>query len=196
MSDPAPQTPAPAPAAGAPPAAPAPEAPKFKEYALKDLDPRLQRYIEQADKAVEKNPQNAIDLCSGILAQNPGALDARKVLRKAQRKLMPAQKGMTKFLTGITNSPFAFKSSSQIKTDPKAVLEAAEKLLSTNPSNITALRMAGQAAEAMGLWGTAALAYDNIREVKEEHRQPFVPRLRPHSIWPAQGGHQVGRAHP
>jgi len=179
MSDPAPQTPVssagsggnpppPAAPAAAAAAAPVPETPKFKEYALKDLDPRLQRYIDQADKAVEKNPQNAIDLCSGILAQNPGALDARKVLRKAQRKLIPSQKGMTKFLSGITNTPFALKSGSQMKTDPKAVLEAAEKLLSVNPTNVTALKMEAQAAELMGLWGTAALAYDNIREVKED----------------------------
>jgi tetratricopeptide (TPR) repeat protein len=183
MSDPAPTATTPATATAGdggniktPPAAPAAAgavptpapAPKFKEYALKDLDPRLQKYIEQADKAVDKNPQNAIDLCTGILAQNPGALDARKVLRKAQRKLIPSQKGMGKFLSGLTNTPFVLKSGSQIKTDPKGVIDAAEKLLSINPANVQALRMEGQAAEAMGLWGTAALAYENIREIKPE----------------------------
>jgi len=170
MSDPAPQTTATptAPAAGAAPAAAPAPAPKFKEFTLKELDPRLQKYIDQADKAVEKNPQNAIDLCSGILAQNPGALEARKVLRKAQKKLVPAQKGMTKFLSGLTNTPFAMKAGSQIKTDPKAVLESAEKLISVNPGNVQALRLSGQAAEAMGLWGTAALAYENIYDQKPE----------------------------
>ncbi len=166
MSDPVPQnpaTPSATPAAGSNPAEP-----KFKEYALKDLDPRLQRYIDQADKAVEKTPQSAIDLCTGILSQHPGAVDARKVLRKAQKKLTPGQKGLTKLFGSLTNSPFAFKASSRIKTDPKAVLEESEKLLSTNPTNIQALRLNGQAAEAMGLWATAALAYDGIREIKED----------------------------
>ena len=163
MSDPAPQTTAPDPAK-----APAAAAPKFKEFTLKELDPRIQKYIDQADKAVEKTPQSAIDLCNGILSQNPGALDARKVLRKAQRKLIPAQKGMTKLFGSMTNAPFVMKASSQVKSDPKGALEAAEKLLATNPSNIQALRLSGQAAEAMGLWGTAALAYENIREIKPE----------------------------
>jgi len=159
MSDPAPQNPAPTPAA---------TAPKFKEYTLKELDPRLQRYIDQADKAVEKTPQSAIDLCTGILSQHPGAVDARKVLRKAQKKLVPAQKGLTKLFGSLTNTPFAMKAGSRIKTDPKAVIEESEKLLCANPANIQALRLNGQAAEAMGLWATAALAYDTIREIKEE----------------------------
>ena len=160
MSDPAPQNPAPTPAASA--------ASQFKEYTLKELDPRLQRYIDQADKAVEKTPQSAIDLCNGILSQHPGALDARKVLRKAQKKLNPGQKGLTKLFGSLTNSPFTLKAGSRIKTDPKGVLEESEKLLSVNPTNVQALKLNGQAAEAMGLWGTAALAYDSIREIKEE----------------------------
>ncbi len=166
MSDPAPQNPASNPAA--PSAASTSTAPKFKEYTLKELDPRLQRYIDQADKAVEKTPQSAIDLCTGILSQHPGAVEARKVLRKAQKKLVPGQKGLTKLFGSLTNTPFAMKAGSRIKTDPKSVLEESEKLLCANPANIPALRLNGQAAEAMGLWGTAALAYDTIREIKEE----------------------------
>jgi tetratricopeptide (TPR) repeat protein len=155
--------PAPAPAAAS--------APKYKEQTLRDLDPRIQRQIEAADKAIATNPGYAIEICSGVLSTNPGCIDARKILRKAQKKAAgpKPQKGMSKLFGGLTNTPFMMKSGSQLKSDPKGLMEAAEKLLAANPANVQALKMEAQAAAAMGLWGTAAFAYENIRDVEPEN---------------------------
>ncbi len=165
MSTPA----APTPAAPAPSSEPNP-APKYKEVPFKQLDPRVQRQIEQADKTADRNPGVAIEICNGILNTNPAIVEARKILRKAQKKANPAAgKGMTKLLSGLTNTPFVLKAGSQIKTDPKGVIDAAEKLLAVNPNNVQALRLEAQAAAAMGLWGTCALAYENIRDLEPDN---------------------------
>ncbi len=153
----------------APSPAPATEAPKFKEEVLADLDPRLQKQVDAADKAIDKNPSYAIEICSNILARNPGCLDVRKIMRKAQRRSVAAKsKGMTGFLK-LTNTPFVMKAGSLIKTDPKAAMESAEKMLTTNPGNVQAMQLVGQAAGAMGLWKTAVFAYENVREVEPDN---------------------------
>ncbi len=159
------------PAAPAPASAPAPDSgPKYKEVPFRQLDPRIQKQIEHAEKAADKNPAVAIELCLGILNNNPAIVEARKVLRKAQKKANPsAGKGMSKLFGGLTNTPFVLKAGSQIKTDPKGVIESAEKLLAANPGNVQALRLLAQAASAMTLWGTAALTYENIREIEPDN---------------------------
>ena len=54
----------------------------MEEVALKDLDTRLQKQIENARKAVDKNPSYAVDILTNIVARNPACLDARKILRQ------------------------------------------------------------------------------------------------------------------
>jgi len=162
MSDPATATPA-APAASAP-------APQFKEETLKDLDPRIQKQVEAAEKMIDKNSGHAIAVCAGVLVAHPGCVDVRKIMRKAQKKAIPAKGGgMTKFFGGLTNTPFVMKAGNKLKTDPKGVMEDAEKMLSTNPANVPALKMLAHAASAMGLPATAAFAYDGVREVEPEN---------------------------
>ena len=159
-------SPAPSPA---PTTAPATEAPKYKEEALTEIDPRLQRQVDTADKAIDKNSTYSIEICMQILAKHPGCLDVRKIMRKAQRRAVSAKsKGMTGFLK-LTNTPFVMKAGSQLKTDPKGALETAEKMLTTNPQNVQAMQLVGQAAEAMGLWKTAVFAYENVREVEPDN---------------------------
>jgi tetratricopeptide (TPR) repeat protein len=147
---------------------PPPDPSKSKEVSLSSLDPRLQKQVDAADKAIDKNPTYAIEICGNILARHPECLDVRKILRKAQRRSVAAKsKGMTQFLK-LTNTPFVMKAGSLIKTDPKAALDSAEKMLAANPSNVQALKLIGQASGAMGLWKTAVFSYENIREIEPE----------------------------
>jgi tetratricopeptide (TPR) repeat protein len=174
MSDPAPVTAPTQPPAQTPETAPTSAAAndnKLREMPLKELDPRIQRQIDQADKAIEKNPAYAMEICSGILANYPGCLDIRKILHKAQKKANPAKaKGFGGgFFKSMTNTPFVMKAGSLLKTDPKAALDAAEKLLSASPANMQALGLLGQAAATLGLWNTAVFAYDSARELEPDN---------------------------
>ena len=65
----------------------------MQETALQDLDPRLQQQIENARKAVSKNPVYAIDILMNILERHNGCLEARKILRQAQKRLNKGNSG-------------------------------------------------------------------------------------------------------
>ena len=139
----------------------------MEEVALKDLDPRLQKQIENARKAVDKNPSYAVDIMSNIVARQPACLDARKILRQAQQRATGGKtKGFGGFLSKVTSIPFSMGSDAKIKKDPVAALASAEQLLNSNPANITALKVVGEAAEALELFETAANAYEEIRKIE------------------------------
>lgn len=139
----------------------------ISEVALKELDPRLQKQVENAEKTLDKNPTYTIDVCMGILQRHPGCLDVRKILRRAQRRAKSAKtSGLTKFIGSVTSAPFAMKAGNQLKKDPAAVLESAERMITTNPGNATAHKMLGQAATALELWETAVFAYEDIKSLE------------------------------
>lgn len=142
----------------------------MEQNALKDLDPRLQKQIENARKAVDKNPAYAIDIISNIVARHPGCLDARKVLRQAQHRANSAKsKGLGWFFSKLSSLPFTMGSTAKLKKDPAAVMIAAEKLLNTDPSNVSAHKIIGAAAEAMDLFDTATFAYAEIFNIEPKN---------------------------
>ena len=138
----------------------------MEEVALKDLDTRLQKQIENARKAVDKNPSYAVDILTNIVARNPACLDARKILRQAQQR---SSKGKTKGLGGllskVTSIPFSMASNAKIKKDPQKAMESAEQMLSANLENVTALEVLGSASEELELYSTAVFAYEALRKL-------------------------------
>ena len=153
----------------------------MKELTLKELDARLQKQVENAAKAVEKsNPSYAIDVCMNILSREPGCLDVRRVLRKAQLGSFASKsKGLTKFLSGVTNAPFMLKGSSQVKKDPKTALETAEKMLASNPTNPMAHKLLGQAADALGLSATTGAFAAGVLLAGNRYRAQIKADVRP-----------------
>ena len=135
----------------------------MEEIALKDLDTRIQKQVENAVKAIDKNPTYAIDILTNIVSRNPGCLDARKHLRHSQKKAAGGKtKGLAGMLSKVTSLPFAMTGSSKLKKDPAAALESAEQMLNANPANPTAHKLLGAAAEALEMEGTAAFAYEEL----------------------------------
>lgn len=138
----------------------------MEETLLKDLDARLQKQIENARKAIDKNPAYAVDILSNISNRNPACLDVRKLLRQAQQRASKGKsKGLGGLLSKVTNLPFSIGNDSKIKKDPAKAMETAEQMLRTNPDNVTAHKMLGMAAESLELYSTAAFAYDSIRRI-------------------------------
>lgn len=133
------------------------------EVYLKDLDSRIQKQVENARKAIDKNPSYAVDILANIVSRHPGCLEARKFLRQAQKKAIGGKnKGMSKFIGKVTSLPFAMSGGSKLKKDPAAALESAEQMLSVNPANPAGHKMLGAAAEALELQETAAFAYEEL----------------------------------
>jgi len=144
----------------------------MEEIALKDLDTRLQKQIENARKAVDKNPSYAVDILSNILSRHPACLEARKILRQAQQR---ASKGKTKGLGGLlskmTSIPFTMGSESKIKKDPAKAIESAEQILNANPENVTGHKILAAAAEELKLYSTAVFAYEAVRQIDPKNAE-------------------------
>jgi tetratricopeptide (TPR) repeat protein len=142
----------------------------MEELTLKDLDPRLQKQIENARKAVDKNPSYAVDIMSNIVGRFPECLGARKILRQAQERASGGKaKGLGKFISKVTSIPFSMGSDAKVKKDPKQALVSAEQMLNANPGNVAAHKMIGAAAEALELFETAAFAYEDIRKIEPDN---------------------------
>lgn len=141
----------------------------MEEIALQKLDTRLQKQIENARKAVDKNPTYAIDIMSNIVARNPNCLDARKILRQAQQRSKNGKtKGFGKFLSKVTSIPFSMGADSKVQKDPAKAMEGAEQLLTSDPFNPIGHRMLGAAAEALELNETAAFAYEELNKIEPD----------------------------
>lgn len=146
----------------------------MEEVALKDLDTRLQKQIENARKAVDKNPTYAVDILTNIVARNPACLDARKILRQAQQRATKGKtkgkiKGLGGLLSKLTSIPFSMGgmgSDSKIKKNPQKAMESAELILNANPENVTGLKVLGAAAEELELNSTAVFAYEAVRKLE------------------------------
>jgi tetratricopeptide (TPR) repeat protein len=135
----------------------------MEEVALKDLDIRLQKQVENARKAVDKNPTYSVDILMNIVKRHPGCLDVRKILRQAQQRSTKAKtKGLGGLFGKVTNLPFSMTSGSKIKKDPTGAIESAEQMLASNPANPAAHKMLGAAAESLDLPQTAAFAYEEL----------------------------------
>ena len=138
----------------------------MEEITLKDLDPRLQKQIENARKAVDKNPTYAVDIMTNIVGRNPECLEAREILRQAQNRAVKGKSGgVAGFISKVTSLPAALGTDSKAKKDPKKAMESAEKMLNANPHNTAAHKLLGKAAEEAELFATAAFAYETLRKI-------------------------------
>ncbi len=144
----------------------------MEEITLKDLDPRLQKQVDNARKTVTKNPAYAIDILSSIVARNPACLEARTLLRQAQNAARAGKsKGLSKFMTRVTSIPFAVTGDSKVKKDPIKAMESAEDLIKANPGNAAAHKLLGSAAESLEMHGTAALAYESLYKMEPSNTE-------------------------
>lgn len=142
------------------------------EVYLNDLDTRIQKQVENARKAIDKNPTYAVDILANIVSRHPGCLEVRKSLRKAQRKATVGNsKGLGGFIGKVTSLPFAMSGGSKLKKDPEAALESAEQMLGVNPANPAGHKMLGAAAEALDLKETAAFAYEELYKLDQSNAE-------------------------
>ncbi len=143
-----------------------------REETLKDLDPRLLKQIETAEKTMDKNPEYAIDICLTVLARNPSCVEVRKILRAAEFKKYGKGNAITKGIAAVQGSLFAMKANGEIaKGNGLKVMEEAEKLLRQCPCNQPALQALALAAESLQYWGTAASAYQSIAEFQPNNEK-------------------------
>ncbi len=129
----------------------------------KQLSAQARSNYLKAISALElKNFQYGITLLQDVLREEPSFIDGRKVLRKVAIGRVKEKKG---FFGGLSTSPIAvMKAQALLKKDPAAAIDAAEKLLETDPYNGPANQIIKDAALALDLYQTARFAIETVRD--------------------------------
>jgi tetratricopeptide (TPR) repeat protein len=119
----------------------------------------LQRQADNAEKALRTNPQYAAEIMAGIVSRNPECLEARKLLRKAQRLVHGggAAGGLGKLFGGL----FGGGKIKDAESARKAI-DTAEQKLAQNPNDIAANKQLAAAGEKLGWFDLAAFAYESL----------------------------------
>jgi len=98
-----------------------------------------------------------VSLVQTVLKETPDFLQGRRVLRQAE---IAATKGKKSFLGGLSTG--GMKGASLVKKDPKAAIEAAEKMLESDPYNQAGNMLLKDAAMAAGYPEVAAFALETL----------------------------------
>lgn len=126
----------------------------------KEISEKTRALWLKALSAVElKNFGYAISLLQAVLKENPGFLDGRKMLRRAE---VAATRGKRSMLSGLSAS--SMKGGGMVKKDPVAAMEMAEKSLETDPYSSSANHLLKDAANAAGFPEIAAFALEVLAE--------------------------------
>ena len=126
----------------------------------KDLSENARSLWLKALSAVElRNHGYAVSLLQAVLKETPGFLEGRKLLRRAE---IASTKGKKSFLSGLSTA--SMKGASLVKKDPVAALEAAEKMLESDPYSSPGNHLLRDAAIAAGFPEIAQFALETLVE--------------------------------
>ncbi len=141
------------------------------EAALSSLKPQIQKQVDIARLALEReNYEYAIKICLSVLERHPECLAVRKLLRASQKKLFATKnRFMAKTIGGLSSAPFMISGTAQVKKNPGKAMNAAEKMLSRDPTNGSALKLLADAAKSHDLPATRVFALEEIREIQPDN---------------------------
>lgn len=135
----------------------------MSDQPLKDLDPRIRKQVEKARNSVKSGSAGfAIEICMGLLEKYPGCVEAREVLREAQKAAKAGKK--KSFLSGLASMPLSKLGGITLKKDPGKAMVQAEKILKDDPDSADAMKLLGEAAILKELPNTAIFAFEGALE--------------------------------
>ena len=126
----------------------------------KELPEKVRALWAKARSAADlKNYGYAISLLQNVLKEVPGFLDGRKMLRSAAIAQSSGKKGSSLF-SGL--SSVSLRGGGNVKKDPVAAMDQAERLLDSDPFNPAANHLLKEAAMAADMVETAIFALETI----------------------------------
>jgi len=141
---------------------------EVREISEEELPAELKDHWKNAKASVERNNQGyAIKFLQAILKEEPGFLNARKLLRQAEIVESGATPGSSKkgLFGGSSGSTFT----RQAKKDAPAALVALEKELEKDPFNVSINEALHEISLGMNLLGTASFALETARKGNPEN---------------------------
>ncbi len=142
------------------------ETKEIREITEAELPANLKEHWKSAKASVERNnPGYAIKFLQAILKEQPGFLNARKLVRQAEIMETGATPGSSK--KGLFGSSGG--AGRQAKKDPAGALVAIEKELEKDPFNLGSNETLHDIALRMSLMDTAAFALETARKGNPEN---------------------------
>ncbi|MBP7275876.1 MAG: tetratricopeptide repeat protein [Kiritimatiellae bacterium] len=139
------------------------------EVSMEQLPKRVRDAFEKAASAVERNNLDyAIEMLTGLLDREPQALEARRLLRAAQVRRFLAKGAPTSMrhtLASLSGMMAMMKINKLIKKSPVEALQAAERLMNSDPFNPSFYNLVAKTAQAADMPEVAVNALETAREV-------------------------------
>lgn len=142
------------------------------EVSVTSLPARIHRQVDNARTALDRgNVEYTVNICREILAEHPGCLPVRRLLRAAQMKLFKQKNPLVAHtMGGLLAALLAPYGHALIKRAPTRALIVAEKILGADPTNAAALLLLARAAAAHDLPETAAFSLEAVCELRPHDR--------------------------
>lgn len=138
---------------------------------LADVPRKVRELYERGVAAMERgNLDYAIDTFLDLLEREPGVLEVRKVLRAAEIRKFRDNKGgaMTHAITSLTGFPSVMLAKASVGKNPLKAMNAAEKLLRSDPLNPMFLNLLAEAAFAAEIPAVAVMALETARDSRPD----------------------------
>lgn len=134
------------------------------EVPITALDDRQQKLLENARIALERgNIEYVVTVCEPILQERPDCLPVRRLLRTAQLARHHGKNSLLAKAGGVlSRAPFLLTTRNTV---PEVLRERADKLLSSDPTSVTALKLLAGAAAQLGWLETMVFAREAVREL-------------------------------
>ncbi len=147
------------------------------ELTLEEAPRKVKEMVDKGFAAMERgNLKYAIDILSDALELEPRLLKARLYLRVAQVKQFKQKKGgqITHAISMLSGMPTLMSGKSLLAKDPVKALKAGEKLLKTDPLNMTFITFFADAAIAADMPEVAI----QTLEIAKEHYPKDIALLK------------------
>lgn len=127
-----------------------------------DVPRELRLLFERGTEALQRqNVDYAIALFKQVLEREPAFFECRRALRQAQlAKAGPKTGLLKKIVSTASTSTLLGKGQLALHQNPLDAINIAEQILATDPHNVHAYKLLGQAATAADMPRTAALAFE------------------------------------
>jgi len=134
------------------------------EVPITALDERQQKLVENAQVALARgNVDYVVTVCEPILQETPACLPVRRLLRTAQLARHHGKNSLLAKAGGVlSRAPFFLSTKA---TGPEVLRERADKLLKSDPTSVTALKLLAGAAAKLGWLETTVFAREAVQEL-------------------------------
>jgi len=138
-----------------------------------DLSARDRKKLENAKLAITRgNTEYTVELCSELLETQPGCLEVRKLLRRAQRRVSAERKkSFWRLLARLANYCSLLPGYAILKRQPARAMAIGEAALSRDVNNIKALSLVARGANMLELNETEAFC---LESVCDRYRENFA----------------------